>query len=110
MTDFEIMRDGDQARIVLGEKLTAVEIPMLQPVLKEEISKGTRRIIFDMTQTVSIDSTGIGLLIAANNSLEPLTGEIHLINVSPDILKLLRSMRLLNRLHAVAAENEVSHG
>lgn len=110
MTDFEISRDGGQARVTLREKLTAAEIPALQPALKQEIAAGVCRIIFDLARTTSLDSTGIGLLIAANNSLQAVQGEIRLVNVSSDILKLLQSMRLADRLHAEGRKAEESNG
>jgi anti-anti-sigma factor len=110
MTGFEITRDGAQAQVTLQAKLTAMEVPLLQPALKHELAAGVREIVFDLSETVSLDSTGIGLLIAANNSLAPMQGAIRLINVSPDILKLLQSMRLVGRLQATAAGQEVLRG
>ena len=110
MMDFEITRDNGQARVMLREKLTAAEVPALQLALKQEIGAGVRELVFDLAWTESLDSTGIGLLIAANNSLLAVQGAIRLINVSPDILKLLRSMRLVDRLHVMSAEKEKSHG
>jgi anti-anti-sigma factor len=110
MTDFEISRDGGQARVTLREKLTAAEIPALQPALKQEIGAGVCQIVFDLARTASLDSTGIGLLIAANNSLLAVKGAIRLVNVSPEILKLLQSMRLVDRLHATGGIVEAPHG
>jgi len=107
---FEITRDGNRSCVKMREKLTAVEIPALQPALKQELAGGAKEIVFDLADTVSLDSTGIGLLIATNNSLSTIPGQIRLINVTPDILKLLRSMRLVDRLHATANVDEVSHG
>jgi anti-anti-sigma factor len=110
MMGFEMTRDGAQARVTLRANLTATEVPELQPALKEEIAAGVCDFVFDLSQTVSLDSTGIGLLIAANNSLAPMQGAIRLVNVSPDIMKLLQSMRLVDRLHATATGGEVPHG
>jgi anti-anti-sigma factor len=110
MKGFEITRDGGQARVTMGARLTAAEVTELQPALKQEIVAGVREIVFDLAETASLDSTGIGLLIAANNSLTPMQGAIRLINLSPDLVKLLQSMRLVDRLHATAAGQEVSCG
>lgn len=110
MTEHTIVRNGKQARVTLGEQLIAADVPAFQSALKQEIGAGVREIVFDMARTVSVDSTGIGLLIAANNSLTSAQGAIRLVNVSSDILKLLRSMRLVDRLHASAVATEGSHG
>ena len=101
MVDCPITRTGATARVTLPEQLTAVEAPALQVALKQEIAQGVREIEFDLTHTKSLDSTGIGLLIAASNSLAALQGSVRLIQVSPPLLKLLQSMRLVERLHAV---------
>lgn len=106
---FEITRQNGNSHVKLPEKLTIAEVPEFQAALKQEIAEGAVEIIFDMAETISLDSTGIGLLIATNNSLSPLHGTIRLINVMPDILKLLRSMRLVERLHATASA-EVPRG
>ena len=110
MAFFKIVRKGGKVLVTLQTKLTAKEVPKLQPALKKEIADGGREIVFDLASTTTLDSTGIGLLIAANNSLAPLQGAIRLINVSSDILKLLQSMRLVDRLHATAAGKEVPNG
>ena len=103
MADFPITRTGTTARVVVLEQLTAVEAPALQAALKQEIAQGVKELEFDLTSTKALDSTGIGLLIAASNSLAALQGCVRLIQVSPPLLKLLQSMRLVDRLHAVPA-------
>ena len=105
MMAFEISRDGAQARVALREKLTAVEAASLQPTLKQEIEAGVQEVVFDLAGTVSVDSTGIGLLIATRNTLAATQGNIRLVNVSPDIHKLLQAMRLVDRLQATVAQN-----
>jgi anti-anti-sigma factor len=42
----------------------------------------------------SIDSTGIGLLVSAHNSLRRAGGELSVIHVSNDILDLFHAMRI----------------
>ena len=108
MANFEITRDGVRSRVTLGERLAAADIPVLRPALLQEIDAGAGELVFDLAKTVSIDSSGIGLLIAANNSLQPREGFIRLLNVSPDIFRLLQSMRLVERLRASAATKELS--
>ncbi len=103
MSDNEIVREGSRARVAVKEKLTAADVPALQPALKQLIGDGILEIVFDLERTVSMDSTGIGLLIATNNSLAALKGSIALMHVSPDIMKLLQSMRLATRLNAVSS-------
>jgi anti-anti-sigma regulatory factor len=46
-----------------------------------------------------LDSTGIGLLIAARNSIAAKGGTLRVQAVSQDIFKLLQNMRLVSRLN-----------
>ncbi len=106
MTDTGITRDGKNALVALGVKLTAIEVPSLQASLKQELAAGVTLIVFDLAKTTTLDSTGIGLLVAANNSLATVQGKVRMVNVCADILKLLQSMRLVDRLQASSAGKE----
>ena len=48
----------------------------------------------DLDGVELIDSIGMGLLIAAHNSLMKNGGKLKVVNPSEDILRLLRTMRL----------------
>lgn len=104
MLNYEIVREGNESKIIVGEKLTVTDVSEMQSALKSEISDGVQRIVFDLSGTIMLDSSGIGLLIATYNTLAKAQGKIRLINVSLDILKLLQNMRLADRLKAVAAQ------
>ncbi len=86
--------------MTLGRDLVASIVPELQAVLKAELQEDGLEVVFDFAQTAMLDSSGIGLLIATHNSLSRRQGRIRLINVAPDILQLLQTMRLINRLNA----------
>jgi len=85
--------------------LTAALVPELQAALKEMLSKGARELVFDLGSTAMLDSSGMGLLIAAANSLTPNGGKVRVTNVSTDIFRLLQSMRLTARLNVSARAN-----
>lgn len=106
----EMARDGEELRLRIGGKLTATETPDLQAALKKEIAAGARDLVFDLQGTAVLDSIGIGLLVAAGNSVAAVQGSIRLVNVGDDIFKLLRSMRLGHRLNASAEEGKVHNG
>jgi anti-anti-sigma factor len=92
-------QNEQQGSVKLTGDLTAVLVPELQASLKEMMSKGARELVFDLTETAMLDSSGMGLLIAAANSLAPLGGTVRVTNVCPDIFRLLQSMRLTTRLN-----------
>jgi len=98
MSEFTIERNQTACRVEAGKELTAALVPALQADLKKEIDSGAQTITFDLRQTAMLDSSGIGLLIAAANSLARKQGELRVINASEDIFHLLQSMRLVSRL------------
>jgi anti-anti-sigma factor len=100
MTTFQIKRDDVNIEVAIGPRLTMAEVPELQSALKAELQRRTVECVFDFFHTKALDSSGIGLLIAANNSLKSAGGSCRLINLSEDFMKLLRSMRLVDRLGA----------
>ena len=92
-------------RVTMQGDLTASVVPELQGVLKEKLQQGIDEVVFDLATTVMLDSSGIGLLIAASNTMGRQKGRISVLNVSPDILQLLQSMRLAGRLNAVGRKS-----
>ncbi len=106
MDQFDIKRDGTVLTIVSLGNFTAALIPDLKSATQRAIEEGVTKIVFDLGKTAILDSTGIGFMIAACNSLAKKGGTIHVINVSSDIVRLLQSMRLDQRLGVEAANRE----
>jgi anti-anti-sigma factor len=104
MAGYTIERKAEQCLVVLGANFTAALIPDLQAALRNSLEQGANEVVFDLVNTVMLDSSGIGLLIAACNSLGQKKGKISVLNVSPDILRLLQSMRLVSRLNVSGRE------
>jgi anti-anti-sigma factor len=98
MAAFTIDRTGPQRTVHLTGDLTAAIVQPLQRALREELAAGAREVVFDLANTVLLDSSGIGLLIAAHNSLSRVSGTVRVVDTSADIFHLLQSMRLVARL------------
>lgn len=75
MDAYVIERQGEQGSVKMKGDLTAAMIPELQAALKEALGGGARELIFDLTNTAMLDSSGMGLLIATANSLAPRGGQ-----------------------------------
>jgi anti-sigma B factor antagonist len=99
MSDFTIEQRNDQLQITLTGDLTAAVAPGLQKSAREALQPGVNEVVIDLRHTVMLDSSGIGLLIATRNSMSQRQGRLRVINASPDIMQLLQSMRLVNRLN-----------
>jgi serine/threonine-protein kinase RsbW len=99
MTAYVIEQNDQQCSVKMTGDLTAALVPDLQASLKEMLKKGACELVFDLASTTMLDSSGMGLLIAAVNSVAPNGGKVRVTNVSPDIFRLLQSMRLTSRLN-----------
>jgi anti-anti-sigma factor len=82
------------AVVKLDGDLIAARLPALRSKLQEMLAGGTVHLTLDLTGTRMVDSTGIGLLISAHNSLKKAGGDLTVIHASKDILDLLRTMRI----------------
>jgi anti-sigma B factor antagonist len=98
MTELQVKQTGAQAIIILTEKLTASEVPNLKSELKRLIDAQIPSLTLDCTRLSIMDSTGIGCLVAAYNSLDKIDGKLYMIQVSSDMYDLLCSMRLDRRI------------
>ena len=99
MTEIQVIHTGAQATIILGERLVASDVPNLKSEMKRLIEAGVQTISLDCGQLSILDSTGIGCLVAAHNSLAKVQGHLAMIQVSADIHDLLCSMRLDRRIN-----------
>ncbi|MHC1790754.1 ATP-binding protein [Solidesulfovibrio sp.] len=82
--------DGDIVASVADE---------LRTHLKEIMHQLTGPLVIDLSRVELIDSVGIGLLIAAHNTLSKKGERLALAHVSPDLAALLRTMRLDKHFH-----------
>jgi anti-sigma B factor antagonist len=98
MTELQVKQTGTQATIILTEKLIASEVQNLKSALRRLIDAGVLSLTLDCTQLAIMDSTGIGCLVAAYNSLDKVDGKLYMVQVSSDMYDLLCSMRLDRRI------------
>jgi len=91
MTAYVIEQKDQLGSVKMMGDLTAVLVPELQAALKDLLSKGARELEFDLASTAMLDSSGMGLLIAAANSLSRSGGKLRVTNVRPEIFHLLRA-------------------
>lgn len=86
------------ATIVLEGDLVASAAEELRPRFKEIVDQGACDLTIDFANAGMIDSLGMGLLIAAHNSVREQGGSVTLINVNDEIRDLLSTMRLNRHL------------
>ena len=91
----EIIREDNKAVLRPGgDNIVAATIPALRAKMRAIVEEGVQELVIDLTDVRMVDSSGIGLLIAAHNSLRKSGGTLAVIQASAEILELFRTMRM----------------
>ena len=90
----EIIREENKVTIRPNDNIVASMSHELREELLSLIGKGEKGLIVDMKDVLLIDSVGIGILVAAHNSLSKCGGKLTVINLSEDLYQLFKTMRL----------------
>lgn len=74
--------------------IVAATVPELRTALRGAIGDGALEVTIDLSNVQMIDSTGIGLLISAHNSMRKTGGRLAVVHATSDVLELFRAMRI----------------
>jgi len=74
--------------------VVAAQVPELRATLRQALAGGVLEMTIDFSGVEMVDSTGLGLLISAHNSISKAGGRLAVIHASEEILELFRSMRI----------------
>jgi anti-sigma B factor antagonist len=94
MPEFEIRREGKVAVVTPSGDVLASSMAELRPAMRDLVRSGIGEMVVDLAATSMIDSTGLGLLLSAFNSITKAGGKFSIVHASDEILELLRSMRM----------------
>jgi anti-anti-sigma factor len=86
--------NGKDVRLTCEGPLGVAVTQILRPQIQAALASGATTLTVDLANSDMIDSSGIGLLIAAHNSLQRAGGSLHVVGVSPEINSLFASLRL----------------
>jgi anti-anti-sigma factor len=90
----EIIREENKITIRPNDNIVASISHEFREELLSLIEEGEKGLIVDMKDVLIIDSVGIGILVAAHNSLSKYGEKLTVINLSEDIYQLFKTMRL----------------
>jgi anti-anti-sigma factor len=90
----EIIREENKITIRPNDNIVASISHEFREELLSLIEEGDKGLIVDMKDVLIIDSVGIGILVAAHNSLSKYGEKLTVINLSEDIYQLFKTMRL----------------
>lgn len=91
MTD---QRPADEKTLKPGKDIVASIADDLRKDLAREVAEGVKKLTIDLKGVEMVDSVGIGVLVATHNSLSKSGGCLAVSNVSEDLCRLFRTMRL----------------
>lgn len=94
MTDLQIRREGSAVVVVPDGDILASTVPRLRPAMRDAVRSGAREMVVDLAGTSMIDSTGLGLLLSAFNSMQAAGGTFSVVHASDEILELFHTMRI----------------
>ncbi|MDA8425838.1 MAG: STAS domain-containing protein [Treponema sp.] len=77
-----------------GRDIVVATVDAMKAELKELIASSAGNLTVDMSGVEMIDSKGLGLLIAASNTLGASERKLRIVGAAPDIVELFRVMRL----------------
>jgi anti-sigma B factor antagonist len=86
--------NGRDATVKPAGNVVAALVPELRAAMRGALIEGAREMFIDFSGVQMVDSTGLGLLISAHNSMSKAGGKLAVIHASKEILDLFRSMRI----------------
>ena len=90
----EVTRDGERATIRPRGAIAAAGADALKDELAQLVRDGATHLTLDFEEVLMVDSMGIGVVIAAFNSVQQAGGSLKVVNLSADVGGLFRTMRL----------------
>lgn len=94
MTNTLVTWKDQEAIVHPAGNVVAAMVPELRSALRGALANGVREMTIDFSHVDMVDSTGLGLLISAHNSMSKAGGRLAVVHASKDILELFRSMRI----------------
>ena len=87
-------QDAGAAVIEPSGDIVAASVPELRSRMRGAIAGGAHKLTIDLRNVEMIDSVGLGMLIAAHNSLTRVGGELSAVNASQELVDLFVAMRI----------------
>jgi anti-anti-sigma factor len=100
----EILNQGGQAVIKPGMDVVASMAEDFKNELLSLIKDSSSEVVIDLAGVEMVDSVGIGVIIAAHNTLSQAGRKLKVINVTKDVYGLFTTMRLNRRFTVEGVE------
>jgi anti-sigma B factor antagonist len=91
---FTIEKRGETVVIGVEGQLIVGNRQELKQTVLDELERGERRFLIDLSQTGYIDSSGLGVLVSLLKKVRELRGELSLANLNEDLTTLFELTKL----------------
>ena len=98
--EYRIHTEDSFTVLELNGDLDVSSAPALQAALQELIDQGGQHVIVDLSGVPFMDSSGLGVLVAAHRRISATGGQLALVNPAPTLQKVFQLTRT-NRLFKV---------
>jgi anti-anti-sigma factor len=93
----EIVNQGNETIVKPGTDVVASMAENFKTELLSVINDSSSEVVIDLEGVEMVDSVGIGVIIAAHNTLNQSDRKLKVINVTKDVYGLFTTMRLNRR-------------
>ena len=90
----EMIREATKTVIRPLGDVVASSAPEIRSTMRGALERGVQDLEVDLAHVQMVDSVGIGLLIAAHNSLSKVGGKLAVVHASKDLLELFHMMNI----------------
>ena len=94
-----VSRAGSTVTVAPGQDLVSSMVPEFKEEMNTLLAESPQELRLDLSGAGMMDSIGIGMVIAVHNSMKKKGGKLVIANVSENIAKLFKSMRLDQHLN-----------
>ena len=110
MEPLNVEKKGNVSIIRYSGELTLEVIESLKNEMQDHLSdESTSTLVMDLSQTVFLDSSGIGFLVHLNNRKKSHNKEFYLLQPSPQVRKTLSLVKLLDFFQILENEEELEN-
>lgn len=103
MTRTTVTANDEIVTVRPDEDVVAGAVERLREVLRGALARNAREIVLDLANVKRLDSCGIGLLLAAHNSLCKSGGGLRVVRASGEIVETLRALRIHHHIGVAGA-------
>jgi anti-anti-sigma factor len=111
MLNIQTRQEGNASVVTIQGKVNFEVTAQLRDVIRDTVTTLQPKLLVINLESVSfIDSSGLGLLVAARNSVDKNSGKLHLCGLPPQVKKTFDQTNLTNYVSIFTTEQDALRG